>query len=81
MADEKTTSTPEMDDDTFTTAILCEKFWEWAGNPDKTDEEKQKKLIAKHYDVTENSILVMMMIAFIAGADAGADIVQKLLTE
>ena len=71
----------KMDPDIFATAIICEKFWEWAKDPDKTTAEKLKKLLAKKYNIKENCELMMMMIAFIAGADAGADIAAAIMSE
>lgn len=69
----------EMDPDVFATAIMCEKFWEWAKNPGTEETEKRKKLISKKYQLPEDSPLMRIMIAFLAGADAGADIVGQIL--
>lgn len=70
----------KMDPDIFATAIICEKFWEWAKDPDKTTAEKLKNLLAKKYNIKENCELMMMMIAFIAGADAGSDIAAAIMS-
>ena len=57
------------------------KFWEWVKDPDITTAENLKKLLAKKYNIKENCNLMMMMIAFIAGADAGADIAAAIMSE
>ena len=71
----------KMDPEVFVTAIICEKFWEWVKDPDITTAENLKKLLAKKYNLKENCNLMMMMIAFIAGADAGADIAAVIMSE
>lgn len=71
----------KMDPEVFATAIICEKFWEWVKDPDKTTAENLKKLLAKKYNIKENCNLIMMMIAFIAGADAGMEIIDATMSE
>lgn len=70
----------EMDPEMFALAIFCEKFWEWAQNPDKAVERKTKTILADKYKIKENSHLVMMMIAYIAGAEAGMDLAKQIIT-
>lgn len=66
----------EMDPELFATALVCEKFWEWTNDPSGT--MRKKKLIAKRYQLPEDCELVRLMTAFLAGADAGADIMSKV---
>lgn len=69
----------EMDPEMFALAIFCEKFWEWEKDPDKVVERKTKAVLAEKYKIKENSPLVMMMIAYIAGAEAGMDIAKQII--
>ncbi len=64
----------EMDPNEFALTIFCEKFWEWVKDPGTAVEIKTKAVLAEKYRVKENSTLVMMMIAYIAGAGAGLEI-------
>lgn len=68
----------EMDPDMFALAIFCERFWEWAKDPDKTAEKNIKAILAKKYKIKENCNLMMMMVSFIAGAEAGMEIAQQI---
>lgn len=69
----------EMDPEMFALAIFCEKFLEWAEDPDKTAEKNTKAILAKKYKIKENCNLMMMMESFIAGAEAGMDIAKQII--
>lgn len=69
----------EMDDNLFAVAIVCEKFSEWINNPDtKAETEKRREILAKHYCLPKDCEVITIMTAFLAGADAGAEIMSKL---
>ena len=69
-----------MDPEMFALAIFCERFWEWAQNPDKSIEKNTKAILAKKYKIKENCNLMMMMLAYIAGAEAAMDIAKQIIT-
>ena len=66
----------EIDDELFAMAIVDAKFQEWLENP--TEIEGRKKILAKKYNVQEDAPIIWIMVAFHAGADAGASIVNCL---